>query len=108
MLSPSAGIVFSKLTFLKKIRLQEATWAEVKPKWSPAGTQKWIPKASQDGAKKEKKSEVKLREVKRGFGEAYGGSEAETKELHQSWLDPAEAVRGGKGRPVGKLPPAVR
>ena len=30
---------------------------------------KWSPKASQDGAKKEKKSEVKLREVKREFGE---------------------------------------
>ena len=75
----------------------------MEPKREP----KWSPKASQDGAKKEKKSEVKLREVKRGFGEAYGGSEAETKELHQSWLDPAEAVRGGKGRPVGKLPPSV-
>ena len=34
--------------------------------WANLGTQKepkWSPKASQDGAKKEKKSEVKLREV---------------------------------------------
>ena len=39
VLSPRAGIVFSKLTILKKIRLQEASWAEVKPKWSPRGSQ---------------------------------------------------------------------
>ena len=27
--------------------------------------------------------------------------------MAQSWLDPAEADRGGKGRPVGKLPPEL-
>ena len=52
-----------KITFLNKIRLQEATWAEVKPKWAPKREPKWSPRGSQDGAKKEKKNEVKLREV---------------------------------------------
>ena len=44
--------------FFQQIRCQEATWAEVGPKWSPRG--------SQDGRKKEKKSEVKLSRLKGG------------------------------------------
>ena len=39
VLPPWAGAICSKNTFLNKIRLQEATWAEVKPKWNPRGGQ---------------------------------------------------------------------
>ena len=42
------------------------TWANLGAEKAP----KWSPKASQDGAKKEKNNEVKLREFKRGFREA--------------------------------------
>ena len=55
VLSPRAGIVFSKLTFLKKIRLQEATWAEVRPKWSPRGSQNGAQKRAKTGQKKRRK-----------------------------------------------------
>ena len=67
--------MFSKSTFLKKIRLQEATWAEVEPKWSPRGSQdgaqegaKTSPRGSQDGAKNEKKNEVNLGRVSVSLG----------------------------------------
>ena len=55
---------FLKIHFFEKVRCQEATWAELRPKWAPKREPKWSPRGSQDGAKKEKKNEVKLREVK--------------------------------------------
>ena len=66
-LSPRAALVFLKNDVFEQIRCQEATWAEVEPKWSPRGSQdgaqegaKTSPSGSQDGAKNEKKNEVKL------------------------------------------------
>ena len=63
MLSPRAGLVFLKINVFEKVRCQEATWAELEPTWAP----KRLQKGAQEGAKtmqqKEKKSEVKLREV---------------------------------------------
>ena len=58
---------------------------------------KGSPRGSQDGAKKEKKNEVKLREARN----AKGGVKEKQPGLVTRPL-------GGKGRPVGKLPPAVR
>ena len=59
-----------EIDVFEKVRCQEATWAEVEPKWSPRGSQdgaqegaKTSPRGSQDGAKKEKKNEVKLRKA---------------------------------------------
>ena len=69
----------------------------MEPKREP----KWSPKASQDGTKKEKKSEVKLRELSEALG-AKKRNERRTRVSHY------KAAGGGKGRPVGKLPPAVR
>ena len=61
--------------FLEKVRCQEATWAEVEPKWSPRGSQdraqegaKTSPRGSQDGAKNEKKNEVNLGRVSESLG----------------------------------------
>ena len=53
-----------KINVFQKVRCQEATWAELGPTWAPKRGPKWSPRGSQDGAKKEKKNEVKLREVK--------------------------------------------
>ena len=53
-----------KIHDFEKIRRQEAiccrTWANLGAQKEP----KWSPRGSQNGAKKEKKNEVKLREVK--------------------------------------------
>ena len=69
----------------------------MEPKREP----KWSPKASQDGTKKEKKSELKLRELSEALevGKKNEGSSGRAR---------YESAGGGKGRPVGKLPPAVR
>ena len=72
MLSPRAGPFFFKQKHVfEKVRCREATWAELEPTWEPKSLQKGAqegaktsPRGSQDGAKKEKKNEVKLREVK--------------------------------------------
>ena len=70
------------------------------PNLSQLGCQKgpkWSSKVSQDGAKKEKKNEVKLGRVSVCLGRVRENSrEVVTRPL------------GEKGRPVGKLPPAVR
>ena len=55
-----------KIHAFEKVRYQEATWAELRPKWAPKREPKWSPRGSQDGAKKEKKNEVKLSRVKGG------------------------------------------
>ena len=66
-----AALVFWKDRLLEKKKLQDATWAHVGPKWGQLGPKrgpKWSPRGGQDGAKKEKKSEVekeKLREAKK-------------------------------------------
>ena len=39
VLSPRAGLVFLKIQVFEKIRCQEATWAEVRRKWGPRGSQ---------------------------------------------------------------------
>ena len=57
---------FLKINIFEKVRCQEATWAELGPTSAPKRIQIGSQKASQDGAKKEKKSEVKRREVKSG------------------------------------------
>ena len=60
----AAALVFLKIDLLKKTRAQEATLAELSPIWVPKREPKWSPRGSQNGAKKEKKNEVKLGEVK--------------------------------------------
>ena len=93
---------FVKIHVFEKVRCQEATWAEVEPKWSPRGSQdgaqegaKTSPRGSQDGAKNEKKNEVNLGRVSVGLGRVK--------------VSPRVLLRGrwgSKGRPVGKLPPS--
>ena len=68
-----------KIHVFEKVRCQEATWAEVEPKWSPRGSQdgaqegaKTSPRGGQDGAKNEKKSEVKLGRVSVCLGRVEG------------------------------------
>ena len=68
-----------KIHVFEKVRCQEATWAEVEPKWSPIGSQdgaqegaKTSPRGGQDGAKNEKKSEVKLSRVSVCLGRVEG------------------------------------
>ena len=63
----------------EQVGCQEATWAEVEPKWSPRGSQdgaqegaKTSPRGGQDGAKNEKKSEVKLGRVSVCLGRVEG------------------------------------
>ena len=95
---------FVKIHVFEKVRCQEATWAEVEPKWSPRGSQdgaqegaKTSPRGGQDGAKNEKNSEVKLSRVSVCLGRVKGKRcEVVTRPLEE------------KGRLVGKLPPAVR
>ena len=60
---PNVFQCFLKINFFEKVRCREATWAELHPIWASKRGPKWNPRGSQDGAKKEKKSEVKLREV---------------------------------------------
>ena len=59
----------------EKVRCQEATWAEVEPKWGPRGSRdgaqegaKTSPRGSQDGAKNEQKNEVNLGRVSESLG----------------------------------------
>ena len=59
----------------------------MEPKREP----KWRPKASQDGTKKEKKSEVKLRELSEAL-------EAKKRNERRSRVSSYEAAGGGKGR----------
>ena len=59
----------------------------MEPKREP----KWSPKASQDGTKKEKKSEVKLRELSEAL-------EAKKRNERRSRVSSYEAAGGGKGR----------
>ena len=66
----------------------------MEPKREP----KWSPKASQDGTKKEKKSEVKLRELSEAL-------EAKKRNERRSGLSSYEAAGGGKGRPRAILAP---
>ena len=66
----------------------------MEPKREP----KWSPKASQDGTKKEKKSEAKLRELSEAL-------ETKNRNERRSGLSSYESAGGGKGRPVGNLPP---
>ena len=63
VLSPRAGLVFLKITMFEKVRCLEATLAELGPTWAPKRDPKWSARGSQNEAKKEKKHEVKLREV---------------------------------------------
>ena len=58
----------------------------MEPKREP----KWSPKASQDGTKKEKKSEVKLRELSEALG-------AKKRNKRRSRLCRYEAAGGGRG-----------
>ena len=90
-----------KIHVFEKVRCQEATWAEVEPKWSPRGSQdgaqegaKTSPRGSQDGPKNDKKSEVNLGRVSVCLGRVK--------------VSPRVLLRGrwgSKGRLVGKLPP---
>ena len=67
----------------------------MEPKREP----KWSPKASQDGTKKEKKSEVKLRELSEALG---------AKKRNERRSDPIsyEAAGGGRGdQDPPKTPP---
>ena len=68
-----------RIHVFEKVRCQEATWAEVEPKWSPRGSQdgaqegaKTSPRGCQDGAKNEKKSKVKLSRVSVCLGRVKG------------------------------------
>ena len=63
VLSPRAGLVFLKIRVFEKIRCQEATWAELGPTWAPQRDQNGGKKRAKTDKTKEKKSEVKLREV---------------------------------------------
>ena len=58
----------------------------MEPKREP----KWSPKASQDGTKKEKKSEVKLRELSEALG-------AKKRNERRSRVSSYEAAGGGRG-----------
>ena len=76
---PDVFHCFLNIDFFEKVRCQEATWAEVEPKWSPRGSQdgaqegaKTSPRGSQDGAKNEKKNEVKLGRFWIGLGRVVG------------------------------------
>ena len=73
--SPQVFQCFLKIHLFEKVRCQEATWAEVEPKWSPRGSQdraqegaKTSPSGSQDGAENEKKNEVNLGRVSVSLG----------------------------------------
>ena len=79
MCFPRGFHFFLKIDFFEKVRCQEATWAEVEPKWSPRGSQdgaqegaKTSPRGSQDGAKNEKKNEVNLGRVSVCLGRVKG------------------------------------
>ena len=70
---------FLNIYFFEHVRCQEATWAEVEPKWSPRGSQdgaqegaKTSPRGSQDGAKNEKKNEANLGRVAASLGRVKG------------------------------------
>ena len=56
MLSPTVALVFLKIDFLKKMRVQEATWADLGPTW----VTKRLQKAAQEGAKAEQKKRRKI------------------------------------------------
>ena len=71
-----------KIHFFEKVRCQEATWAELRPKWAPKREPKWSPRGSQDGAKNEKKNEVNLGRVSVCLGRVKGkGLEVVTRPL---------------------------
>ena len=108
-----------KIHVFEKVRCQEATWAEVEPKWSPRGSQdgaqegaKTSPRGSQDGAKNEKKSEVKFSRVSVCLGRVRGKRcEVVYEAAGRRRVDPGPpktAPRSPQDHPVGKLPPAVR
>ena len=59
----AAALVFLKIDLFKKTIIQDAILAELSPIWVPKRDPEWSPRGSQNGAKKEKKNEVKLREV---------------------------------------------
>ena len=57
-----------KISFFEKVKCQEATWAEVRPKSAPKREPKWSPRGSQDGSKNEKKNDVNLGRVSESLG----------------------------------------
>ena len=75
--------------------------AQVGTIWAPKMDPKSIPKASQDEAKTTKKNEANKNRFRIGLGCDKGGGEKSRRVSYESG-------RGRKGRPVGKLPPAVR
>ena len=56
VLSPSVALVFLKIDFLEKMRVREATWAELEPTWAP----KRLQKGPQEGARTEQKKKGKM------------------------------------------------
>ena len=60
------ALVFLKIDFLEKMRVQEATWAELRPTWAPKRVPNGAQKRAKTEAKKEMKNEVKLGAVRSG------------------------------------------
>ena len=80
------ALVFLKIDFLKKMKLQEATWAELGPTWVP----KRVQNGAQEGAKTAPKATPKTIKKKHRF---WGDSGAQDFSSH----DPRTAV-GGRRR----------